>query len=326
MTSDLPDQPSRRSAIGRVLGVSAASVALPMISKLIPEAQAAAANVGVGKNQSDLVYIPAKDAKVATIAEWQDPKAPTGPFRIAASKQALERAPKEACRYEAKTFDYPSGSIRVLTFKKGEPLHHMITFETEILVLQGSATLSPLPGLAGKPITVKAGDALFLPSGNFTAPKLGEDLVLLTFLVSNTKKDAKGSVVYGKDVKAAVSAEWEENGKEVRVTKPDEIKKAPKEAHHLSLKRYVFDGNSIRHATLKGGKSANFKNTRVDVLIYIAKGKVFRQEGDQKLELVAGDTIREKIGNAGYWVAHEESIFIATDAPLNPGLAPPSDT
>ena len=326
MTTDLPDKPDRRTALTRVFGVGAASVALPLVSRLIPEAQAASAHVGAQKNQGDVIFIPGRDAVTTTLAEWQDPKVATGPFRIAASKQALERAPKEACRYEAKTYNYPSGSIRVLTFKKGGPLHHMISFETEILVLAGSATLTPLPGLAGKPVTVKAGDALFLPSGNFTAPKLSEDLVLLTFLVSNTKKDAKASIIKGSDLKATVSMEWEEGGKEVNARTPEEMKKAPKGAHQLTLKRYVFDGNSIRHATLKGGKSGNFKNTRVDVLIYIAKGKVRRIEGDQTLELVAGDTIREKLGNPGWWEPHEETIFIATDAPVNPGLAPPSNT
>ena len=48
-----------------------------------------------------------------------------------------------------------------------------------------------------------------------------------------------------------------------------------------------------------------------------------RQEGNQMLELSAGDALREKIGNPGWWEPLEDnSVFIATDAPVNPGVLP----
>ena len=79
---------------------------------------------------------------------WPPPRAPAwlpngssesghGPFRIAGNKAAFEKAPPEAARAEAKLYDFPSGSLRTLTFKKGGPVMHQITFETEIYVLSG---------------------------------------------------------------------------------------------------------------------------------------------------------------------------------------------
>ena len=333
MANFISDHASRRSALRQVIGVGAVSVGLPLLARTLGgdgspliSAAHAAANPGAQRNQSDLVYIAGSNAPTTTIAEWSDPAAPTGPFRIAASKTALERAPATAARYEAKLYNFPSGSLRVLTFKKGGPVMHLITFETEIYVLQGSATLTPLPGIAGKPVKVSAGDALFLPSGHLSNPRASEDFVILQAFVGRTVRDAKGAIISSKQAAKSETAEWEENGKEVRATKPDEIRKAPKSAHRLSLKRYVSEGNSIRVATLSGGRSANFINNRVDVLIYIAKGKVRRKEGDQMYELVAGDVIREKLGNPGYWEPSEETVFIATDAPVLPGMLPPAST
>ena len=59
--------------------------------------------------------------------------------------------------------------------------------------------------------------------------------------------------------------------------------------------------------------------------MYIAKGRVRRKEGDETFDLVAGDTIREKKGNAGWWEMVEDSTFIATDAPLDPKNFAPSE-
>ncbi len=331
MTDSVSEKPDRRSALQRMLGVAAVPLALPVLGKvlgldglpLISSAQAAA-NIGVGSDQGDIVYVPGSAARTSMVAEWMDPKSAIGPFRIAGNKAAFDKAPPEAARAEAKLYNFPSGSLRTLTYKKGGPVLHLITFETEIFVLSGSATLTPLPGHPGKPVKVSAGDALFLPSGYLSSPKASEDFVILQAFVGRTEREAKSMIVTRKQAVHTESSEWEVDGKEVRATKPDEIKKAPKGAHHLSLLRYVGEGNSIRHATIKGARSGTGTTSRVDVLIYIAKGRVRRKEGNQMLDLVVGDCIREKLGNPGYWEPLEESIFIATDAPMNPGQFPPA--
>ncbi|MCB2109346.1 MAG: hypothetical protein KDE14_16675, partial [Rhodobacteraceae bacterium] len=322
----------RRAVLRRALGAGAASLAVPLMPRLfggespriISTAQAAAAYSGVVKNQGNVVHIPAAAAKVGTFAEWYDPKGPTGPYRIAGSQSALGRAPQDASRYEAKLYDFPSGAIRVLTWKKGMPVAHMITFETEILVLQGSATLTPLMGFPGKPVKIKKGDALYLPAGYITDKKAREDLVLLTYVVSSAASENKASIVAAKDAKVSKTLIWEENGAIISASKPDDMKNAPKTALRQSVQRYVFDGNSIRVATYStGGRTGSFTISRTDVLIYIPKGRFRRKEGDQMLELAAGDALREKIGNEGWWEPLEDgSMFIATDALVNPGVPP----
>jgi uncharacterized cupin superfamily protein len=313
-----------------MVGAGAASLAGSLIQpmggmkgpSLISHANAAAGYSGARKNQGNLVHVPEAAAKKSRCAEWYDPKGPTGPYRIAGNAAALESAPKDASFYEAKLYDFPSGAVRVLTWRKGAPVAHMITFETEILVLSGSATLTPLIGFSGDPVKIKKGDALFLPAGNLTNPKLSEDLVLLTFVVSPSKNDAKSSIVSAEDAPVSETLSWEENGAIVSASTPGDMAKAPANARRRSLQRYTFDGNSIRVATYSaGGRTSTFTITRTDVLIYIPKGRFRRMEGDQMLELSAGDALREKIGNPGWWEPLEDnSTFIATDAPVLPGM------
>ena len=332
MTDSTPETTHRRALLGRMVGVGAASLALPFMPRLlsmngpslISSAKAAAGYTGVLKNQGGLVHIPASAAKTSTVAEWYDPEGRTGPYRIAGSKAALENAPEDASFYEAKLYDFPGGAVRVLTWKTGSPVAHMITFETEILVLSGSATLTPLMGFAGNPVEIKKGDALFLPAGYITNAKLSEDLVLLTYVVSPAKSESKASIVSSEDAPISETLSWEENGELVSASEPDDMEKAPKNARRRLLQRYVFDGNSIRIATYTaGGRTASFTITRTDVLIYISKGRFRRKEGDQILDLSAGDALREKMGNEGWWEPLEDgSTFIATDALVNPGVPP----
>ena len=320
--------PDRRTAWRSVMGVGAAALALPLIDRaglpLIGEA-AAQGFTGVGKDKSDLVFIKASEVPSVLIAEWEDAKAATGPNRIAHGKTLADKAPATASRYEAKSFEYPTGTIRVLTWKKGTPVLHQVTFETELFVVSGSVTLNPIRGLAGKPQKLSAGDALFMPSGTLVNPKTTEDTVLLQYFVSAASKEPTGTIIRLKEAKDGPRRfEWLENGKEMSASseKPDEVKKAPKDAIQLVTRRYQFDGNSIRYAMLKKGSTqfhtGTYDNKRVDVLIYIPKGRMRRKEGDQTVELVAGDTTREKKGNAGWWEVLEDSVFISTDAPVRP--------
>ena len=269
------------------------------------------------------MFIPGSAAPSKTHAEWYDAKAPAGPNHIAANANALAKAPANSSKYEAKLFNYPSGSLRVLTWKKGEAVYHQVTFETEIYVLQGTATLTPLRGFKSKPVKLNQGDALFLPSGVIDNPKPTEDFVILQAFVNTTDKTGKRAIIDAKNAKETQTAQWQADGKDMTASKPDDVRKAPANAARFTTKRYEFEGSSIRVATLKKGGRTNLnKQARADVLIYLAKGRLRRQEGDQSFEMVAGDTTREKMDNTGYWEILEDSVFIATDAPAT--VASPS--
>ena len=331
MTEPKSKKTSRRALFQGVVGAGAVGLALPKIAQelgldLGAVGTAQAQFLGGSKGDQDVVHIPAAKAQTLPMAEWKDARAGTGSNRIAGTKASLERAPADASHYEAKLYNFPSGSLRVLTWKKGAPVIHQVTFETEIYVIQGSLTLTPLPGHSGKPSTVKAGDALFLPAGVLTNPKPSEDTILLQAFVASAQAKPKSKIVTAKEAQETLNLNWQEGGKEFTANKPEEIKKAPKTAARFTTKRYVFDGNSIRVANLKkGGRTNLVTNNRVDVLMYIAKGKIRRKEGNEMLELSAGDAIREKKGNAGWWEMVEDATFIATDAPLDPKAFAPTE-
>ena len=65
---------------------------------------------------------------------------------------------------------------------------HQITFETEIYVLQGEVTVD----VAGKPTTLKAGDAAFLPSGIMR--KDAADEVVLATGPETEQRIARGDI------------------------------------------------------------------------------------------------------------------------------------
>jgi uncharacterized cupin superfamily protein len=329
MVDSLPRFLDRRGVLRRF----AAAGALPLLgglrlgdgAPLVSAAQAAADYPGVQRNQGDVVHIPGAAVAPTRVAEWLDPGFIIGPYRIAASKAALETAPADASRYDAKLYNFPSGSLRVLTFRKGAPAMHLITFETIVYVLQGSATLAPVKGHPGTPVTIAAGDALFLPSGHIGNPKPREDVVLLLALVSPTVRDAKKAIVAALQAKVREFAHWQADGKEYAAITADEVKKAPKTATRFTTKVYGFEGSSLRVTTLTPGRTNSIVTARSDVLLYITKGRMRRMEGDRLLDpVVAGDAVRERVGNPGYWDVLEESSFIAVDAPLNPALDSPT--
>ena len=248
--------------------------------------------------------MPAKEALIEQYAEWQD----GGVIRIARGKDA-EAAPAGASHYEQKTFAWPTGTMRVLTFRKG-PVLHQVTYETEMYVLEGSAEV----GVSGKPVKLNAGDAVFMPSGELRNPKPSGNVAVLLWNVGTTSKDPKPKVIRGKDLKSTQSASWVENGKAMNARTPEEIKKAPATAARWSTKRYEFDGNSIRVATFAKSGASGAGAGPTDALIYIAKGKLGRQEGPEYGVLQAGDGLREPAGQSGHWEGLEDSVFIASSA------------
>ncbi len=268
-----------------------------------------------------LIHIPGDSVVPIPLAEWESPNREAAGhqmprIRIAEGQAAVDRAPPEATRYHAKEYNFPMGSLRVLTFKKNAgPVIHQITFETELFMLQGSATV----GVGGEQVAIKAGDAVFLPSGVLRNDNPTEDTVVALFLVSHTADNPSSSVVYGDDLKETTIAQYVRDGQSTTVVKPEDLAKAPQGAGVFDLKRYSFDGNSIRLAKLrKGGSTTPAENSRSDILIYISKGRMRRTEDGKVYEVVAGDAIREEFGKTGHWDLLEASEFLATNMPFDP--------
>ena len=249
------------------------------------------------KPESNVVF--GRSVETVPMAEWeviqQGRAEQSGPrVLIAAGKADVDKAPAEASRYESKTFKFPSGQIRVLSFRKGGGgVTHQITFETEIYVVKGSATVD----VAGVSTELRAGDAVNLPSGILRSrPKAAEDTVIVAFTVGNTNTGAKAAVVRGKATKA-------------------EAVKADPGAAKSWVQRYTFEGNSIRAARLKGPGMTPTATPMGDVLIYLTSGRMKITVGDETQEVVAGDALREEAGKATHWDVLEESTFVATNAP-----------
>lgn len=251
--------------------------------------------------ESNVVF--GKSVETIPMAEWevvqQGRAEQSGPrVLIAAGQTDVEKAPANAARYESRTFKFPTGQIRVLRFKKGSGgVVHQITFETEIYVLKGSATVD----VAGKTTELRAGDAVNLPGGILRSrPKAAEDTEIIAFTVGNAAKDPKAAVIRGKDVKS------------------EEIKGGPKAgmgAAKVAVQRYNFDGNSIRVAKLKGPGQTAPATPAGDVLIYLTSGRMKITVGDETKEVAAGDALREEAGKATHWDVLEPSTFVATNAP-----------
>ena len=269
------------------------------------------------------IFVPQKDAVTWQMAEWDIVQKGVGEQTgsrtlIAEGSPGVDKAPQGASKYTAQSYRYPQGSIRKLTFKKGDgPVIHQITFETELLVLQGAVEVES----AGKTVKLEAGDAISYPSGILRNPKPKGDTVILQYFVGSKAERPKSQVVRGKDLKLGKTIQYEKNGEWVTASTPEQHKLAPKEAAVFEVKRYAFDGNSIRHALMKKGPRTGPATYPVDILIYINKGRMIRHEGDQTFEVKEGDTLREAKGQTGYWEVLEDSEFIASDAPFDTSRA-----
>jgi len=150
----------------------------------------------------NLIHIPGSSVEPIPLAEWEAPnREADGPqlprISIAEGEAAVARAPDYATRYEAKEYVFPMGYLRVLTFKKDAgPVVHQITFETQLYLLQGSASV----GVGCEQVAITTGDAVFLPSGVMRNPDPQEDTVVALFTVSNTAENPKAKVVRGADL------------------------------------------------------------------------------------------------------------------------------
>ena len=307
--TDITPRKNRRKVLQDIAGVGALAGMAPLLGRLIPSAHAQGINAGVLAGQGSVLHVAGAGSAAVNIAEWDPPPsasadAETGGIRIAYGDAPIGRAPATASRYTAKTFDFPSGALRVLTWKKGGPVVHQITFETVVRVLDGSVTREPAKGINTKTAALKAGDVIHLPSGVLRNMKPTTDTVLLQAFVASASDRPKSSVVLARNVKQT---------------------SAPKDSEaRYTMKRYALDGNSIRAFKFAaGGKLTDAQPQRADVLIYVAKGRVRRTESGQTFEAVAGDAIREAQGGQGGWEFLEDSELIAMDSPVRPAAFSP---
>ena len=255
-------------------------------------------------------HISGASVPVEQFAEW-DSKAREGATVLINWGKDTAKAPKEAVKYEQKTFAFPTGTIRVLDFKKANGgVLHMITMENEIFVLKGTVTVD----VAGQNVTLNAGDAAYYPSGVMRGKG---DATILSWNVTGTvpATAAKAQVVRAKEAPTSTSAEWDgPDGKRVKANKPEELKKMPKNAIKLAVTRYTFDGNSVRVAKNYKGGPTSPASGGLDALIYVTSGKLkFFQDG-KEADVVPGDAIREIAGARHYWNRLEDSSFVATSS------------
>ncbi len=247
--------------------------------------------------------LPAAEVPVVPMAEWdvdQGGRAEQTGARIliAAGEADTAKAPPTASRYTSQTFRFTPGELRVLRFRAAQGgVLHQITTENEIYVLQGSAIV----GVRGTPTEIHAGDAVALPSGVLRSiPGKAEDTVILAYTVASTVKDAKAVLVRGTEVKAAP------------------LPKGPKGGvggARTVVRRYVFEGNSIRVAELSGKGTTTPYTGNTDVILYIASGQLRITVGDEVKDVTAGDVLREEAGKPSFWGVTGKASFVATNSP-----------
>jgi len=267
------------------------------------------------------LHVPLSAARTLPLAEWDVLGTGEGyrvgdTVAIVEGAEAVARAPEGASIYTATDYKYPSGTIRILRWDADSgPVIKQVTFETQLLVLQGSVEV----GVGDEIVALGEGDAAFLPSGTIRNPEPAGDTVILQYFVGYTSDNPVAQVVRGSEIQWSRIAQWlDEEGNSQSATDSEAINAAPEGAAVFSVGRYLFDGNSIRHAKLEAGGVTTPATYQVDILIYLSKGRMRRVEGDQEFIMTAGDAVREAQGATGYWEILEDSEFIATNAPFDP--------
>ena len=157
------------------------------------------------------------------------------------------------------------------------------------------------------PTEIFAGDVVNLPSGVLRSrPGKAEDTTVLLYTVRGTAPQPRAALVRGRDV-AATALTGEKGGRD---------------GTKVSVKRYAFDGNSIRVARLAGKGRTGSVTPQVDVLIYMLSGRMRITIGDEVKEVSAGDVLREQAGLPTHWDVLEPSSFVATNAPFVNAVPP----
>ncbi len=225
-----------------------------------------------------------------------------------------------AARYQQKTYTFPTGSIRILEFKKDAGgVFHKVGDETAMRIMKGTAEVE----VDGKKVALKEGDVVQSPKGVVRSAGQPEDATILLWKVTGTQPNPPTKVYsFATDAVTSVSKEWDQDGKHVRASKPEELAAAPKDALELTIRRFNLDGNSVRavHST-KGVTSVS--SGRIDALLYVVRGHATFVEDDKEYPVGPGDAIREAAGASHYWKRSEPHFeFVSTSmAPLTSGPA-----
>ncbi|MBT5239301.1 MAG: hypothetical protein HN793_07820 [Rhodospirillaceae bacterium] len=256
-------------------------------------------------------YIAGESVEPMILAEWEVINDLGSRIRIVWGQEAVDAAPPEASRYTQKSYVFPTGTIRVLEFKKDEGgMMHAITVETAIYMLEGSGTVE----VAGEKVVLNEGDLASHPSGTLRGD--GDATVIAwTVTGSNINEAVKAMVVRGSDVPISHSAQWPgPDGKMERARTSDALENAPSDAIRLDLKRYIFDGNSVRVTkNYKGGPTSKATSS-MDALIYVTSGRLHFFQDDLDVIAGPGDAIREIAGHYHNWIRLEDSSFLATSS------------
>jgi len=252
------------------------------------------------------------------LAEWDVENDRGKIVRIVWGQEAVDQAPAGASRYEQKTYSFPTGTIRILEFKEEMGgMIHAITVESAIFMLNGSGTVE----VAGELVELETGDVVSYPSGVLRGD--GDATVVAWTVTGNLINEAaRAQHIRSADAPVIHFAEWDENGKRVSANTPEALENAPTDAIRLSVKRYSFEGNSVRVAHSKQGGPTSQRTGKLDSLIYVTSGKLRFFQDDSIIDTVPGDAIREIAGHYHHWYRIEDSSFVAISSlPIKPLMA-----
>ncbi len=261
-------------------------------------------------------FIAGDSVEPLVLAEWEVVNDMGSRIRIVWGQEAVDAAPPEASRYTQMSYVFPTGSIRVLDFKKDQGgMLHAITVENQLYMMKGTGTVE----VAGETVSVGEGDVVSYPSGTLRGD--GDSTVIL-WTVTGTKinQDAKAMVVRAADAPMSYMAYWGgPDGERVVVATPEDLENTPDDAIRLDIKSYAFDGNTVGVIkTYRGGPTNEATGDR-DGLLYITSGKARFVEEEVEVIVGPGDAIRETAGKYHYWIRLEDSSFISTGtAPVVP--------
>jgi quercetin dioxygenase-like cupin family protein len=250
---------------------------------------------GVAIEQAATFVVSGAAREALPMAAWSE----RGGQRVGSAVGAREtrRAPRKAVRYQAQIVAWPTASVKVLKFSAAAGgVLHPITDETLVYVLAGSAQAT----VAGKVVSLGAGDVASLPSGALTNAAAPADATIVAWTAPSLTPGATPAHVTAASV-------------------------TPGGSGGLTIRRYEFPGNSVRAVSMIKGFKTSPNSAKTDSLIYVTRGPMqFFQDG-QVFTVQAGDFIREVAGLMHNWDVTEESGFVTTSGlPIGAGPIDPN--
>ncbi|MDX2145467.1 MAG: hypothetical protein SFV19_19100 [Rhodospirillaceae bacterium] len=211
--------------------------------------------------------------------------------------------------YSVKSFAFAPGTIKVITFDAAAPKPFALTDEAQFYVMSGAVSTD----VGGAAVDLAAGDVATRPTGTIR-PKAG-GAVVVAHKARSAVPEPKPQVLRGAEVQPGLAVQWRDaDGKPMSASTEEAAKAAPAGAARFMIRRYAFDGNSIRVVDLTKGGRTNPTDYKTNNIILITKGRMARNVGDQRVEVKAGDAIVEQSGTTGYWDILEDSQFVSTTA------------